>query len=74
MGVGSRWLAAKLAIVAGDLRHFAVRHFDPGDRIPVGRTASVEEVAAVLAFLASDDASYVNGAVIPVDGGLGMGH
>ena len=42
--------------------------------IPAGRTAHADEVAAVLSFLASDEASYVNGAVIPVDGGLGMGH
>jgi NAD(P)-dependent dehydrogenase (short-subunit alcohol dehydrogenase family) len=42
--------------------------------IPAGRTATAEEIAAVLTFLASDEAAYVNGAVIPVDGGLGMGH
>ena len=42
--------------------------------IPAGRTASAHEIAAVIGFLASDGASYVNGAVIPVDGGLGMGH
>jgi 3-oxoacyl-[acyl-carrier protein] reductase len=42
--------------------------------IPAGRLASPEEVAAVVTWLASDAAGYVNGAVIPVDGGLGMGH
>jgi 3-oxoacyl-[acyl-carrier protein] reductase len=42
--------------------------------IPAGRTASVDEIAAVIGFLAADEASYVNGAVVPVDGGLGMGH
>src|SRR5712692_6154936 len=43
-------------------------------RVPLGRMASVEEVAGVVAFLASDEAGYITGAVIPVDGGLGMGH
>ncbi len=40
------------------------------DQTPIGRTATHEEVASVVRFLMSDDASYVNGAVIPVDGGL----
>ncbi|QCR19236.1 beta-ketoacyl-ACP reductase [Agrococcus sp. SGAir0287] len=43
-------------------------------QIPAGRFASPEEVAKVITWLASDDAAYVSGAVIPVDGGLGMGH
>lgn len=43
-------------------------------QIPAGRYGAVEEVAATVAFLASPDAAYINGAVIPVDGGLGMGH
>ena len=42
--------------------------------IPAGRFATPDEVAGVVVWLASDDAAYVSGAVIPVDGGLGMGH
>jgi 3-oxoacyl-[acyl-carrier protein] reductase len=43
-------------------------------QIPLGRYASTDEVAGVVHWLASDDAGYITGAVIPVDGGLGMGH
>ena len=42
--------------------------------IPLGRTAHAEEIAKAVAWLASDDAAYVTGAVLPVDGGVGMGH
>jgi len=43
-------------------------------QVPLNRYASVDEVAGVVRFLASEDAAYITGAVIPVDGGLGMGH
>ncbi len=42
--------------------------------VPLGRLASPEEIAGTITFLASTDAAYITGAVIPVDGGLGMGH
>lgn len=43
-------------------------------QIPAGRFGSVDDVAAAVSFLASPGAGYISGAVIPVDGGLGMGH
>jgi 3-oxoacyl-[acyl-carrier protein] reductase len=43
-------------------------------QIPLGRMGQVDEVASAIAFLASDEAGYITGALIPVDGGLGMGH
>ncbi len=44
------------------------------EQVPLGRFADPDEVARVVRWVASDDAGYVSGAVIPVDGGLGMGH
>jgi 3-oxoacyl-[acyl-carrier protein] reductase len=42
-------------------------------QIPVGRIGSPDEVAAAVSFLASDRAAFITGAVVPVDGGIGMG-
>ena len=47
---------------------------EAAQRIALGRLGKPEEIAAAVGYLASDDAAYITGAVIPVDGGLGMGH
>jgi 3-oxoacyl-[acyl-carrier protein] reductase len=56
------------AVLADDLKANYLK------QIPAGRFATPDEVAGVVTWLASDAAGYITGAVIPVDGGLGMGH
>jgi 3-oxoacyl-[acyl-carrier protein] reductase len=43
-------------------------------QVPLGRLAEADEIAGVVRFLAGEQAGYITGAVVPVDGGLGMGH
>lgn len=77
--LGSRGITANV-IAPGfvDTDMTAALSDDQRDRIlaqiPLGRYASTEEVAQVVTFIASDAAGYITGAVIPIDGGLGMGH
>jgi 3-oxoacyl-[acyl-carrier protein] reductase len=44
------------------------------EQVPLKRVATPDEIAGAVAFLAGADAAYITGAVLPVDGGLGMGH
>ena len=62
-------IATAMTDVLGDDRLAAIT-----DAVPLGRMGTPEEVAATVAFLCGDGASYITGAVIPVDGGLGLGH
>lgn len=77
--LGSRSITAN--VVAPGYVETALTDALPADKqaeylaqIPLGRYTSCEEVAKVVRWIASEEAGYVTGAVIPVDGGLGMGH
>lgn len=77
--LGSRSITANViapGFVETDMTHTLAdeRKSEIAAAIPLGRFASAKEIAAVTFFLASAEASYISGAVIPVDGGLGMGH
>lgn len=67
--VAPGFIDSDMTAVLGDTHKKAIV-----DAVPLGRAGRTDEVAAAVSWLASDDASYVSGAVIPVDGGLGMGH
>ena len=67
--VAPGFVATDMTAVLEDKRHTEIL-----GQIPLGRVAEPAEVAAAVTWLASDAAGYVTGAVIPVDGGLGMGH
>ena len=77
--LGSRGVTANVVApgfvetdMTADLGEDLVKKY--AEQIPLGRLGSVADIAGTVEFLASDAASYITGAVIPVDGGLGMGH
>jgi 3-oxoacyl-[acyl-carrier protein] reductase len=77
--LGSRGITANV-VAPGFIETEMTQDLDPElkkkylAQIPASRFAQPDEVAKVTAWLAGDDAAYISGAVIPVDGGLGMGH
>ncbi len=77
--LGSRGITANVVApgfvetdMTADLGEDLVKKY--AEQIPLGRLGSVADIAGTVEFLASDAAGYITGAVIPVDGGLGMGH
>jgi 3-oxoacyl-[acyl-carrier protein] reductase len=77
--MGSRNLTANVVapgFIQTDMTHVLTDDLKAAylKQIPAGRMADASEVADVIVWLAGDTAGYINGALIPVDGGLGMGH
>jgi len=77
--LGSRGVTANVVapgfvetVMTAELGEDLVKKY--AEQIPLGRLGSVDDIAGTVEFLASDAAGYITGAVIPVDGGLGMGH
>ncbi len=71
--LGGRGITANV-IAPGFIETDMTAALPEAQQIPASRFGQVSEIAAAAAWLAGDDASYISGAVIPVDGGLGMGH
>jgi 3-oxoacyl-[acyl-carrier protein] reductase len=67
--VAPGFVETDMTAALGDQRQAEIKK-----QIPLGRIATTGEIAKVVRFLAGDDSAYITGAVIPVDGGLGMGH